>query len=252
MMLEAMISVVGIGLWFHSPAAMDRLLAGAQARPGRQRRNRQMLRLYYSPGACSMASHIALEETGAEYEATPVQLAKGEQNGPEYRKINPRGKVPALAIEGEVLTENVAILSYLADRYPDARLLPTEPLQRARCLSLMAWMSNTVHPSFTHIRRPGRFAESEAAHASIVETGRKAFWTLCQEIDGLLAQKTWMMGAHYSAADIYALVFYCWMGFDKMPAGELRHYTAFKDRMLHRTAVRRVLKREQNPLVAAA
>jgi glutathione S-transferase len=113
-------------------------------------------------------------------------------------------------------------------------------------------MSNSVHPCFTHIRRPERFSADAAGHAAIQETGRKSFWAACQEIDGLLAQKTWLMGQHYSAADCYALVFYCWAGWAKMPAGDLPHYTAFKDRMLHRTAVRRVLKREDNPLVNAA
>ncbi|MBI1776433.1 MAG: glutathione S-transferase N-terminal domain-containing protein [Proteobacteria bacterium] len=210
-----------------------------------------MLRLYYSPGACSMASHIALEESGAEYEATPVLLAKGEQLTAAYRRINPRGKVPALAVDGEVLTENLAIMTYLALRFPDAGLLPNDDLSRARCLALMAWLSNTVHPSFTHIRRPERFAADAAAHATIQETGRKSFWANCEEIDGLIAHKQWMMGAQYSAADAYALVFYAWGGFAHLPMGELPHYTAFKDRMLQRMAVRRVLKRENNPLVAA-
>jgi glutathione S-transferase len=211
-----------------------------------------MLRLYYSPGACSMASHIALEETGTVYEAKPVRLAKGEQLTAEYRKINPRGKVPALEVDGRVLTENVAIMSYLAERFPDAGLMPSEPTARASCLSLMAWMSNSVHPCFTHIRRPERFSADPQSHAQIQEMGRNSFWAACQEIDGLLAHKTWLMGSHYSAADCYALVFYCWAGFADMPAGDLAHYTAFKDRMLHRTAVRRVLKREENPLVRAA
>ena len=159
-----------------------------------------MLRLYYSPGACSMASHIAIEETGAEYEAKPVLLAKGEQLTPEYRKINPRGKVPALEVDGEILTENVDIMSFLGDRFPDAGLIPRDPMARARCLSLMAWMSNSVHPCFTHIRRPERFSADPASHAQIQDMGRKSFWAACQEIDGLLAQKAWLLGAHYSAA----------------------------------------------------
>jgi len=118
-----------------------------------------MLTLYYSPGACSMASHIALEETGAAYTPQPVLIPKGEHQSPEYLKtVNPRGKVPALKTDDGILTENVAILTYLARTFPDAKLLPIDPLGTARALSHMAYLSNTVHPAFTHIMRPGRFA----------------------------------------------------------------------------------------------
>ena len=96
-----------------------------------------MLTLYYAPGACSLASHIALEEAGADYRLQLVDFGKAEQRGEPYREINPQGRVPALAIEGDgVLTENVAILSYIAASYPAARLLPTEPLAYARALSV--------------------------------------------------------------------------------------------------------------------
>src|SRR6266480_4289481 len=117
-----------------------------------------MLTLYYAPGACSMASHIALEETGTPYETKVVGLAQGEQTKPEYLNgVNPRGKVPALKTDDGILTENVAILTYLA---------------------------NTVHPAFTHIMRPGRFATDESAHENLKTTGKENFWKLLQEIDG--------------------------------------------------------------------
>ena len=115
-----------------------------------------MLTLYYSPGACSMASHIGLEESGTPYEAKLTSTAKGEHKTPEYLAINPRGKVPALRIGADVLTENLAILTYVAKQFPGADLLPKHPLQEARCLSFMAWLSNTVHPSFTRVFRPER------------------------------------------------------------------------------------------------
>ena len=123
-----------------------------------------MLTLYYSPGACSMASHIGAEESGAAYEPTQILIAKGEQKTPDYLKINPRGKVPALKLDdGTVLTENTAILSYLAQRSPEKSLLPKDAAAAARCVSMMAWLSNTVHPAFTHIFRPGNFSEDAAA-----------------------------------------------------------------------------------------
>ncbi len=188
-----------------------------------------MLTLYYSPGACSMASHIALEETGASYDTKLVALAKGEQRSEAYLRINPRGRVPALRVDDAVLTENVAILSYLAKRFPEARLLPPDPFAEARCISTMAWFSNNVHPSFTHINRPERFAEDTAVRDKLKETGRKNFWANCQEIDAMLKGKDWMMGGQYTVCDPYALVFYGWGTRINLPMKELAGYTAFKE-----------------------
>src|SRR6266853_1790663 len=191
-----------------------------------------MLTLYYAPGACSMASHIALEETGVPYQTQIVGLAQGEQTKPEYLNgVNPRGKVPALKTDDGILTENVAILTYLARTFPDAKLL------------------NTVHPAFTHIMRPGRFATDESAHENLKATGKENFWKLLQEIDGLLAGKDYVLGSQYSAADGYTLVFYGWGKRIGLPVEQLKNYTALKDRLLQRPAVKKVLEREQSVLL---
>jgi glutathione S-transferase len=105
-----------------------------------------------------------------------------------------------------VLTENVAILTYLARSFPHAKLLPEEPIGMARCLSHMAYLSNTVHPAFTQIVRPGRFATDESAHENLKATGRDNSWKLLQELDGILDGKEWVMGSQYSAADPCTLV----------------------------------------------
>ena len=209
-----------------------------------------MLTLYYSPGACSMAPHIALEETGAPYALQLVSIAKGEHQAPDYlENVNPRGKVPALRTEAGVLTENVAILTYIARSFPHAKLLPEEPLGMARCLAHMAYLSNTVHPAFTHIVRPGRFATDGSAHANLKATGRDNAWKLLQELDGLLAGKEWALGSQYSVGDPYTLVIYGWGKLHRLPVEQLAHYTAFKDRMLRRPAVRKALEREQSRLL---
>lgn len=203
-----------------------------------------MLTLYYSPGACSLASHITLEETGAPFEARRVALANGEQNTPEYRAINPRGRVPALRVDdGEVLTENPAILAYLARRFPEATLLPADPLAEARCLSMMAFLSSSVHPAFAHIFRPERFADDTAVHPALKEKGRQVFHDHLREIDGLLAGKEWAQGP-YTVCDPYLLVFYWWGMRIELPVAELANYTAHKQRMLARPAVRRAIERE--------
>ena len=212
-----------------------------------------MLTLYYSPGACSMASHIGIEESGAQYQPQPTLIPKGEHKTEAYLKINPRGRVPALKIDdGSVITENTAILSYLALRFPEKTLFPKDAAGAARCISMMAWFSNTVHPSFTHINRPERFSEDAATHPAIKEMGRKNYWANLQEIDGLVAGKEWMQGAQFTTCDPYALVFYGWGTRIELPMRELKHYTAWKDRMLQRPAVRRILEREKSILLPAA
>jgi len=139
-----------------------------------------------------------------------VSIPKGEQQAPEYLNVNPRGKIPALRTPEGVLTESVAILTYIARSFPPARLLPEEPIDMARCISHMAWLSNTVHPAFTHIVRPGRFANDDAAHANLKATGRENAWKLLQELDALLAGREWVLGSRHSVADPYTLVIYGW------------------------------------------
>lgn len=123
-----------------------------------------------------MVPHIVLEEIGIPYQRRLVNFAQGEHKSDAYLKINPHGKVPALAIDGIVLTENVAILLYLAKQYPKARLLPPNITKEARCISMMAWFASTVHPNFARIIRPERFATDTAAHTSLRETAREAFF----------------------------------------------------------------------------
>lgn len=208
-----------------------------------------MLTLYFCPGACSTASHIGLEEAGAQYVEKPIMLPKGEQKTEAYLKVNPRGKVPALDVDGKILTENTAILTWVAQKYADKKLMPSDPFEMARAISTMAWFSNIVHPSYTHYMRPERFAPDAAAQPSVKEAGKSAFWTNLQEIDGLLAGKTWMMGNDFSVVDGYALVFYGWGIRAELPVKELKNYTAFIERMLKRPAVKKVLTSEESVIL---
>lgn len=205
-----------------------------------------MMTLFFSPGACSLASHIGLEETGAPYELKPVLLAKGEQRTEEYKKINPRGKVPALSIDGKVLVENTAILTYLARRFPEKKLLPADPAEEARCIATMCWFSGVVHPCYQRSHRPERFAEGEAALAGVKENGDKTFWASLQEIDGMIQGNDWIMGKDFTAVDGYALVFYGWAARSGMPVAELKNYTAWRQRMLQRPAVKKSVESEES------
>jgi glutathione S-transferase len=205
-----------------------------------------MLTLYFSPGACSLASHIGLEETGAPYEAKPILLAKGQQRTEEYQKINPRGKVPALSVDGKILVENTAILTYLARRFPEKKLMPTDPAEEARGIGTMCWFSSIVHPSYQRVNRPERFAEGEAAHAGVKENGRKSFWANCQEIDSMFRGNEWIMGSDYTLVDPYALVFYGWGVRGGFPMKDLSAYTAWQERMMKRPTVKKTVDAEQN------
>src|SRR5689334_12295831 len=106
-------------------------------------RERPGLRLYYAPGACSLAPHVALEEAGAAFEVRRVDLAAGEQRREEYLAINPLGRVPALTVDDTTICENIAILTYVAQRFAYARLLPLEsPLALGRAYEIMSWLAS--------------------------------------------------------------------------------------------------------------
>ena len=121
------------------------------------------MRLYYAPGACSLAPHIVLEEAGARFELSRVDLAANEQNSTEYLRINKKARVPALA-EGEwILTEAPAILRYVAARHPAAGLWPWDPREEARCAEWLNWLSSTIQPAFGHVLRGSRYASDPRA-----------------------------------------------------------------------------------------
>jgi glutathione S-transferase len=201
-----------------------------------------MLRLYFTPGACSMAAHIVLEESGERYEPQPVDLAKGEQRSEAYLKINPQGRVPALRLDnGEPLAENTAILPYLGKRFG---LWPNDPIAEAKALSLIGFFAASVHPAHAHIGRPERYAADASAFPTLKETGLKAFHGYLQQVDGMLAGREWF-SEKYSVLDPYGFVFYTWGLRRELPVQELKNYTALKDRMLKRPAVQRVVEQEK-------
>lgn len=205
------------------------------------------LRLYWSPGACSLAPHIALEEAGAEFEPVRIDFAKAEQRSPAYLAINQKGRVPALAQGHWVLTENPAILRFVARAHPAAGLWPEEPRAEAACLEWLAWSASTIHPAYAHIRRSERYATSDAAKAEVAEHGRETCLDLWQMIEVNLARGYWAAGEACSVADFYLMVFWLWgrgpvLGYD-MPR-MFPHWTDIMRRVAARPGARRVLERE--------
>ena len=144
-----------------------------------------MLGLYYALGACSMAAHIVLEESGEKYTPQRVDLAKGEQKTDAYLKIHPLGRVPALRLDdGEPLPENTAILPYLGKRFG---LWPTDAKAEAKALSTIGFFAASVHPAHAHVGRPERYTADQSAFPGIKEQGLKTFHGHLKQIDGMLA-----------------------------------------------------------------
>jgi glutathione S-transferase len=200
-----------------------------------------MLTLFYAPGACSMAPHIVLEESGEKYDARRVDLAKGEQKTAEYMKIHPLGRVPALKLDdGSPLAENTAILPFLGKRFG---LWPTDPIKEARALSVIGFFASSVHPAHAHIGRPERYTEDKSAFPGIQAMGKKTLHDYLKQIDAMYAGREWLSDT-YSVLDAYAFLFYTWGVRRELPVAELKSYSAFKDRMLARPAVQRVVADE--------
>jgi len=173
------------------------------------------LKLYYAPGACSFVPHALLELSGAAFEPALVKLHKGEQNSDEYKAINPRGQVPVLVRDGQVVTQIVAIVLTLESLFPQAGFLPTEPQARAQALTTLMWMNNTVHPTFTHVFMPQKFTDDAQAQAAIKQHAVASFRGLLGELQGLVqaAQgrgQRWLSGDACGALDVYALTLTRW------------------------------------------
>ncbi len=200
--------------------------------------------LCYAPGACSLAPHIVLEEGGQPYELRRINFAESEQRTDAYLKINPQGRVPALILDdGTVITENTAILPYLGKRFG---LWPKNEMTEIKALSMIGLFAAGVHPAWAHISRPLRYATDASTHPNIQQTGIAAFTVYLRQLDRMLAGRDWLLDT-YSVVDAYCLVFCTWARRREkdFPLAELTNLAAFRDRMLARPAVRKVLEDEK-------
>ena len=206
--------------------------------------------LYFSPGACSFVPHVALElvkaATGEDFEPRLVKLHKAENKAPEYLAMNPNGQVPVLVVEGKPLSQIVAICDFLDRRHPQAGLLPTDAWARSEALSQLAWMNNTVHPTFTHVFRPGDFADDEAAQASMKRFAAQKFRTYLERIQ-VWAKKAapYWFGAKPSFHDAYAFTFLRWGGFAGIDPKSLPGYLAYIEKVMQHPAVAAAIARER-------
>jgi glutathione S-transferase len=206
--------------------------------------------LYFAPGACSFVPHVALEvvkaATGEDFEPRLVKLHKGEQKAPEYLAMNPDGKVPVLVADGQALSQIVAICEWLDRRYPKVGLLPAEPWARAQALSQLAWMNNTVHPTFTHFFRPADFTDNEAAQQEIKRFAAAKYRGLLERIQGWIAAASpFWFGAQPSFHDAYAFTLLRWGGMTGTDPKSLPAYHAYIERVTQAPPVAAALARER-------
>lgn len=202
--------------------------------------------LFYSPGSCSLAPHIVLNEIGEPFELRKFSTANDDNFSAEYLAINPKGRIPALQIDGFTLTENAAILAFLGRRFSSSGLYPPEGSEaEARCLELLAWSSNTVHVAFAQLFRPERFVLNEQDYAAVKESGKINYQQCLADIETRLGSKEYSLGSEFSVVDPFWLVFYRWgvlAGFDmrnKFPV-----YTDYAERLCGRVSVQQALAAE--------
>ena len=202
------------------------------------------LTLTYAPIACSLVPYILLTEAGAEFDLLPVNLGKGENHGAEYLRLNPKGKVPALIIDGAPLTENVAIQIWLARQFPQARLLPADPMEYVRAISVMAWCAAGIHPKLTQQQRSERYCELPGSADSVRALGSHSLFELFDIADGMLEGREWFFD-HFTCADVY--FYWCFRrgSLFKPDVSGFRNCMAHMQRMEQRPSVQKLLAYEK-------
>lgn len=204
-----------------------------------------MYKIFYSPGACSLASHIALAEAGATYEAVRVNFAAGEQRSAQYLAINPKGRIPALVGPDGVLTETPAILVYLAQKFPQAKLADlTDAWAFAQAQSFNSYLCSTVHVHHAHRTRGTRWADDEASIEGMKKKVAQNMSDAFALIEREMLQGPWVTGADYSICDPYLFTLSGWLEGDGVDIATFPRVHDHYKRMLQRPAVQRAMKEQ--------
>jgi glutathione S-transferase len=202
-----------------------------------------MLTLYYAPKTCSLAPMIALEEAGAEYTAQKVNFAENEQNTAPFKYVNPKGRVPALATDKGVITENVAILAFIADVYPKMRLSRSDPFAFAQMQAFNAYLASTVHPNHAHNRRGYRWSDDAAVVENLKIKVPQNMTDCCAMIEREYLKGPWVMGEQYTVADAYLFTIANWLEGDGVDTSKFPKILAHRAAMLERPAVQAAMEK---------
>jgi glutathione S-transferase len=205
-----------------------------------------MFKLYYSPGSCALASHITLQEAGADYRAERIDFKANQQNSPEYLAINPKGRVPSLVTDRGILTETPAVLAFIAQSFPEAKLAPLdEPWAFAQVQAFNSYLCSTVHVAHAHKARGYRWVADEASMADMKRMLPKTVGASFALIERNMFRGPWVMGDTYTICDPYLFTVAQWLEGDGVDVSVLPKVIDHRNRMAERPAVRKVMAEQQ-------
>jgi glutathione S-transferase len=204
-----------------------------------------MLKLFHAWGSCSLASLIALEEVGADYELVVMNTAVGDQRKPDYLAINPKGRVPALVTDRGILTETPALLAYIAQTWPAAKLAPLDDaFAFARAQEFNSYLCSTVHVAHAHKHRGHRWTDDPAAQAAMTAAVPEKEIACFQLIEDEMLAGPWVLGEAYSICDAYLYTLTGWLEGDGVDRRQFPKVSALYDRVAARPVVRKVLAQQ--------
>lgn len=204
-----------------------------------------MIKLYYAAHTCSLASHIALEEAGAEYFTERVSFKTNQQSSPDYLAINPKGRVPSLVTDRGVLTETPAMLAYIAQMFPRAQLAPLDdPFAFAQVQAFNCYLCSTLHVAHSHRMRGYRWADDEASFADMQRKVPQSVGACYALIEREMLRGPWVMGEAYTICDPYLFTLAQWMEDDGVDVSTLPKVVDHRRRMSERSAVRKAIADE--------
>jgi glutathione S-transferase len=204
-----------------------------------------MIRLFYAPDTCSLASHIALEDAAADYSSVRIDFATDEQRKPEYLAINPKGRVPALVTGKGVLTETPAILAFIAQSFPQARLAPSDdPFCFAEVQAFNSYLCSTLHVAHSHRMRGSRWADDPAAIAAMQRKVPESVGACYDLIESKMLREPWVMGETYTICDPYLFTVAQWLEQDGVDPSRFPKVVAHRRRMSERPQVQKAIADE--------
>jgi glutathione S-transferase len=204
-----------------------------------------MIKLYYARDTCSLASHIALEDAGAEYSTVRISFAAEEQRKPEYLRINPKGRVPALVTDKGILTETPAMLVFIAQSFPKAQLAPLDdPFFFAEMQAFNSYLCSTLHVAHAHRMRGYRWADDPAAVAAMVRKVPDSVAACYELIEGKMLRGPWVMGEKYTICDPYLFTIAQWLEGDGVDPARFPKVADHRRRMSERPAVKKAIAEE--------
>jgi glutathione S-transferase len=207
--------------------------------------------LYYAPNACSLVPYVTLTEAGAPFEVRPLNFRKSQHMAPEYFQLNPKHKVPLLVIDGQRLTENVAIQIWIARNFPTAKLLPTDPMQELQAISLLAWCASGIHPFLSRINSPARVCDVPGAEESVRRLAAQQLLENYKIAEDMLAGRDWFF-EHFTAVDAH--FFWCFRRGTQfnLDLAQFNNCIAHFERMQRRPSVQKLLAYEEEVQTAFA